>query len=296
MMKNKFYTLLIVSFILSCGTENNPEILYSFAGTPSTVGGGTIEPSSGQYSEGTLLEVMAIPSEGWEFIRWEGDLTESNNPTEFHINKNYNVVAVFVTNGIDEDTEIVEVTSVTGRVWMDRNLGASRVATSSTDSQAYGDLYQWGRSADGHQKRNSPIISVNSSFDKPGHRIFITNNRDGTDWRNPQNSNLWGGVNGINNPCPEGYRIPTETEWEAERDSWSNINSTGAFGSILRLPEAGLRFNTNGSLSYVGSNGFYWSSVVSGTSAMFLEFHSNYALIRNAGNRASGFSVRCIKD
>ena len=40
------------------------------------------------------------------------------------------------------------VTSANGKVWMDQNLGASRVATSSTDTSAYGDLYQWGRAAD----------------------------------------------------------------------------------------------------------------------------------------------------
>ncbi len=30
-----------------------------------------------------------------------------------------------------------------GQIWMDRNLGASRVATSLYDVLAYGDLYQW---------------------------------------------------------------------------------------------------------------------------------------------------------
>ncbi|MFZ1451482.1 MAG: hypothetical protein WAT20_02205, partial [Ferruginibacter sp.] len=44
---------------------------------------------------------------------------------------------------------------ITGKIWMDRNLGASRVATSSTDDLAYGDLYQWGRLTDGHQNRTS---------------------------------------------------------------------------------------------------------------------------------------------
>tara|TARA_B110000090_G_scaffold89704_1_gene101755 strand:- start:8070 stop:8588 length:519 start_codon:yes stop_codon:yes gene_type:complete len=43
------------------------------------------------------------------------------------------------------------VTSPTGQVWMDRNLGATQVATSSTDHLAYGNLYQWGRALDGHQ-------------------------------------------------------------------------------------------------------------------------------------------------
>ena len=33
----------------------------------------------------------------------------------------------------------------TGRVWLDRNLGATKVAESSTDSAAYGDYYEFGR-------------------------------------------------------------------------------------------------------------------------------------------------------
>lgn len=56
----------------------------------------------------------------------------------------------------DTETQVVDVINpTTGHTWMDRNLGASRAATSSTDTEAYGDLYQWGRAADGHQKRTS---------------------------------------------------------------------------------------------------------------------------------------------
>lgn len=37
-------------------------------------------------------------------------------------------------------TAVVDINSTTGRVWMDRNLGATRVAQSSTDAAAFGDL------------------------------------------------------------------------------------------------------------------------------------------------------------
>ncbi|VVM21411.1 hypothetical protein BSPWISOXPB_2895 [uncultured Gammaproteobacteria bacterium] len=33
---------------------------------------------------------------------------------------------------------------ITGKIWLDRNLGATQAATSRTDSASYGDLYQWG--------------------------------------------------------------------------------------------------------------------------------------------------------
>ena len=192
-------------------------------------------------------------------------------------------------------TPVVEVTNPrTGRVWMDRNLGANRAATRSTDAQAYGDLYQWGRAADGHQLRTSGTTSSLSSSNAPGHGNLILAPDSPYDWRSPQNDNLWHGVNGINNPCPPGYRLPTDVEWDEERRSWSTNNAAGAFGSPLKLPVAGGR-RRGGSLYVVGSNGGYWSSTVVGAYSRGLGFGFDDARMGSYG-RASGFSVRCIKD
>jgi hypothetical protein len=178
---------------------------------------------------------------------------------------------------------------------MDRNLGASQVATSSTDVNSYGDLYQWGRWADGHQCRTSPTTATLSSVDQPANGNFILVSSTPYDWRSPQNVNLWQGVNGVNNPCPSGYRIPTETEINAERLSWSSNNSAGAFASPLKLPVAGYRYGSDGWLYDVGSNGGYWSSTFSGAISRFLSFGSSDAFMYD-GVRAFGFSVRCIKE
>jgi uncharacterized protein (TIGR02145 family) len=193
-------------------------------------------------------------------------------------------------------TAVVDVTNpATGKIWMDRNLGAAQVATSSTDANAYGDLYQWGRGSDGHQCRNSSTTSTLSISDQPGNADFILAPNSPYDWRNPQNTNLWQGVNGVNNPCPTGYRVPTDAELDAERISWSSNNAAGAFASPLKLPVAGYRGNSTGSLVNVGTNGIYWSSTVSGTQARDLDFLSNFANMYNIF-RAFGVSLRCIKD
>lgn len=200
------------------------------------------------------------------------------------------------TSDRDNTTAVLDVTNpVTGRTWMDRNLGASRVATSSTDAEAYGDLYQWGRGADGHQKRNSPTSSILSSNDQPGHGSFILAPNSPNDWRSPQNNNLWQGVNGLNNPCPVGYRIPTQAEWEAERASWSVNTSAGAFASPLKLTIAGYRSLSSGLINDVDSRGHYWSTTINGTIARNKYFSSNDASI-HSNNRANGFSMRCIKE
>ena len=193
-------------------------------------------------------------------------------------------------------TKVVEVYNpATGMTWMDRNLGASWAAISSTDSQSYGDLYQWGRETDGHEKRNSPTTSTLSSSDKPCHGNFILVSSAIHDWRSPQNDNLWQGENGINNPCPDGFRIPTLAEWVSERASWSSNNSVGAFGSPLKLSVTGYRMFGTGTIVGDGSFGYYWSSTINGTMAQFLNFYSGNAQVSNY-YREYGMSVRCLKE
>jgi uncharacterized protein (TIGR02145 family) len=181
-----------------------------------------------------------------------------------------------------------------GQAWMDRNLGATRVATSITDTEAYGDLYQWGRLADGHQSRTSPTTSTLSTTDFPGHGSFITNNSIlPYDWRSSQNDNLWQGATGTNNPCPAGFRLPTDIELETEFLSWSSQDDKGAFASPLKLVPAGCR-NIIGTLFNAGSYGYYWSSTVNDGYSRFLGFNSGASM--EIHSRANGFSVRCLKD
>jgi uncharacterized protein (TIGR02145 family) len=195
---------------------------------------------------------------------------------------------VFCASG---PTVIIDVTNPsTGRTWKNRNLGASQVALSSTDASAFGDSYQWGRRSDGHQCRTSNTTTTLSSTDTPAHGDFIQAPNPPDDWRNPQNDNLWQGVNGINNPCPTGYRLPTETELNAERLSWSSNNVTGAYASPLKWPGAGTRSTNNGF-------GYYWSSTINVFRSRILQITSNTnTTMMKDEDRDWGFSVRCIKN
>jgi len=200
----------------------------------------------------------------------------------------------------DGVTQVVEVTSVTGRVWMDRNLGASRVATSSTDTQAYGDLYQWGRGPDGHQLRDSGIKSGLASTITPGHGLFILGRED---WVSPYptDDSRWQGVSGANNPCPPGFRLPTMSEWEAEMQTWGTKNAAGAFASPLKLSMAGDRDSSNGSKTTTGTLGGYWAYTQKDVNyrqmpnGEYLNFTTETA-VSNDWYRTWGNSVRCIKD
>lgn len=191
----------------------------------------------------------------------------------------------------------------TGRIWFNRNHGAPRVAQSSTDYLSFGYLYQWGRGTDGHQVRDNwdDTTSVKSETDTPGHGHFILSPDEPFDWRSPQNSNLWQGVSGINNPCPSGYRLPTIEEWNQELSTWSSNDHIGAFNSVLKLPMAGDRgFSTGTPIGPPYWFSKYWSSSTTGTSVMVLHFVTAPGMppsvqIMTTG-RACGASVRCIKN
>ena len=188
------------------------------------------------------------------------------------------------------------VTSQTGKVWMDRNLGASRVAMSSSDSEAFGDLYQWGRDTDGHEVRASRKTSIKSTSDDPGHDKFILDNDNTSfDWRTPQNNDLWQVENALNNPCPSGFRIPTKAEWETEMAFWDTTDKNAAFNSRLKLPAAGLRQRSDGTVIYEGNDGYYWSSTVEGLGVDALNIYETGANIHELG-RSFGASVRCIQE
>lgn len=183
---------------------------------------------------------------------------------------------------------------ITGKTWLDRNLGATQVAISSTDAASYGDLYQWGRNADGHQIRTSGTTATQASDFFTTNGQFITGSGNWLSGATPP-THMWSGTAAESNPCPSGFRIPTAAEWEQERRTWFSNNAFGAINSPLKLPMAGARGDGVGSLFDVGTSGFYWSSTVSSTVSRNLLFVSGSAGM-GIISRAHGISVRCIKD
>jgi len=209
----------------------------------------------------------------------------------FFILMNATQAQIFTQDG----TLVVEVKSNTGRIWMDRNLGASQVATSSTNAASFGYLYQWGRASDGHQLRNSTTSSNLSTQDVPENGLFVLVINSPNDWFSGQSEILWQGVNGKNNPCPKGFRLPTSLELDAEIATWFSKDAKGAFASPLKLPMSGYRSNGNGSVTDAGLSGDYWTSTRDGLNSRGLYFDVSSAGL-DAGGRACGVSVRCIKD
>jgi hypothetical protein len=194
-----------------------------------------------------------------------------------------------------------------GRVWLDRNLGARQVCTSSTDADCYGDYYQWGRAKDGHESSTSDTTKTRaSSITTPAPNKFIINQqrgpippdwaKDGIDKSGMLRVAAWkdGGVNDI---CPAGFSVPSINELKEDTVDFSVTNTATAFSSFLKLPAAGSRNGYSGGLNDRGSKTFLWMrvnvSAAADSDAMVVT--STGGAITNK-SRTKGGSIRCIKD
>jgi uncharacterized protein (TIGR02145 family) len=295
------------------------DVTFSYSGATLGVGSGTINATL-QAVGGTMnaKKLDLQTGIGNDALGWLlAQFTYATNSSIGKANFDLRVIALIPDRNIADASHrmfYLPVLGANGTTWLNNNLGANyanttsgafnpaQQASNSTDFNAYGSFYQWGRYSDGHELFNwssssagslvnNPNATSQSSSDAPGNKFI----QGFTDWRSPQNVNLWQGVNGTNNPCPIGYRLPTNTELNDQRISWSPSNATGAINSPLKLPLTGYRHNSDGTLTNGGTYGYYWSSTVYSNDSYYLFFNSSMDSFHPL-YRAFGFPVRCIKD
>ena len=180
------------------------------------------------------------------------------------------------------------------------NLGA---ANTSADPlvpswEINGGYWQWGRSVQGAA---GPTGSGSGQANDGAVSNWNLITASLGDWLE--------GSKTANDPCPTGYRVPTNFQWNGVmtnntltnvgtfNGSSTNYGAGKKFGDQLMLPAAGLRATNNGALSLRGSYGVYWSSTGAGgaTQAYYLGFDSN-SPYSTLNNYTAGLSVRCIEE
>ena len=200
------------------------------------------------------------------------------------------------------------VRAADGNIWLQQNLGSAQIAQASNDAAAYGDLYQWGRSTDGHQLRNSQLettpLAVNNPTGLTTSSFITTSPRW---WEQGSSDDKWeasspaevSATNGLN-PCAvmlgQDWKIPTEQQWMDVKEAESITNITSAFESNLKLVAGGTR-NNSGDFDFVGARALYWSSTISTSNLSYAKTYYISSAISNpsAGYyKQNGNSVRCI--
>jgi len=188
------------------------------------------------------------------------------------------------------------VSPYTGRIWLDRNIGASRVCTTINDTSCYGDYYQWGRNRDGHEKSNSALTSIQATDLNSTDNKFIYGS---SDWASVDSNgsirvDKWANIDG-SSVCPTGYRVPTIDEFKAETIDQDMTSNADAFNSFLKIATSGFRDFSNGNVVYRGSRSDFWTISVDNSSSNAGQLYiRDGEYLANYPARAYGQSIRCI--
>lgn len=194
-------------------------------------------------------------------------------------------------NPIDENLEpmihkgfiyIPVVSPITGKIWLDRNVGASESCVSGTVEECVGSRYQWGRESDGHQFLDTRINFVGRTDTLFGNGNIFFDNFDG-DWTTETvdvsgdiRNAFWSQTDG-NSICPIGYRVPKIEEFNNEVINSTIDSSLGFLNIRISAPST-----------------TYWS--VSNQIFTSIPFRIDGREVADDFDRVNGFSVRCIKD
>jgi hypothetical protein len=184
-------------------------------------------------------------------------------------------------------TGFVDLALPSGLLWAEKNVGANR----PEDDGLY---FSWGN-VDGHTGTDG--YDFGSNNDGP----YASTPGAALEGNIPSNITYDAAMHNMGAPC----RMPTVSEFQELNanciSEWTTQNGVNGRrftsrinGNSLFFPAAGLRAGV--SLSYRGSNGYYWSSSrYSSARGYGMNFSASGVNPAHTGNRFNGFSVRAVQ-
>ena len=178
-----------------------------------------------------------------------------------------------------DDSITDEGVVINGVRWATRNVAAP--GTFAATPEDAGMFFQWNR-------------RTGISATTPGAGVAFPN------WNATQaGGSTWARAN---DPCPQGWRVPTMAELNALHAAGSEwTNRKGVYGRYfgtgqnrIFLPASGGRNATTGALNSVGTWGIFWSRIEC-DGARTLSF-SRGVVLELSGMRSIGGSVRCVAE
>jgi len=214
---------------------------------------------------------------------------------------------------------------IDGVVWAPVNCGYHK------EHYKYGKLYQWGRLygqgyydsyEESYNDARAPwVIESKGEGSSVRHNIdyanvfFLSNSKYEYDYLYPHLDKSWNfgletePLKTPNDPCPDGWRVPTAAELENLIKNYSDWTRNGGqygywfSGSVtystnvnrLFLPAAGYHHCESEEASSRNTLGEYMSSIPLYYYAKSVAFHERNVDVSSA-LRANGLSVRCVKE
>ena len=279
-----FLFAVLIFGLVSCGDSDTP---------PISVTDVTLTPASLNLIVGQTETLTAIitPSDAHNQQKtWESSNNSIASVNNGQVTANAPGTATITVRTADGDfTADAEITVILDPKtdegvmiadirWATRNLDYP--GTFAPYPHSVGRLYQWG-TLNGETHHSAATGTV-------------------TGWNSSDNRTAW---TAANDPCPQGWRVPTEAELHSLNNVgsvWTQQNGVNGrlFGTApnqLFFPAVGHR-NTSGTLGAVDHVSHVWSSTASGASNGWSLWLSSVISFVDAHNRAIGFSVRCVAE
>ena len=206
---------------------------------------------------------------------------------------------------VDFDADATGIVYPSGYMFMDRNLGAlteqlyretsdPMVDAGGYNVRSFGLFYQWGR--------KDPFVGTGDEFSSfatttMGEKSYIESGSDtdtkayaishpttvisNSSWN--RDETLWGMQKTIYDPCPVGWRVPSQEAWDNMKDSHIYL---------LDYPRAG--YTAGYAQIYYGNSGYFlWTSNFDGYNGrMFNSWNVHF----DSHSVYYEQSVRCVKD
>jgi len=270
---------LVTSRGVCWGTTPNPTIAGSH--TNDGLGVGTFASSVSGLDAGTHYYLRAFATNG-AGTAYGNEVSFTTFPALTNCGTlTINHVAGLVAP-VTKTTTYGTVSNIPGeplKCWITSNLGADHQATAVSDATEASAGWYWQFNRKQGYKHDGTTRTPNSAWITPITEII--------DWQ------------AANDPCAlelgGNWRIPTSVEWNNITNAgiWSNWN--GPWNSGLKMHGAGMLYYSDGTLSYRGTDGTYWSQHTEAVDGGCLYFGIDYLGVSISAKEA-GFSLRCIKD
>jgi uncharacterized protein (TIGR02145 family) len=280
---------------LSLSLDDPSQIVAGITSPPADASGDTPEPFTVTFKQGVR---DSVPDNGDSLtVRLYASYKDNNNDTRYA----YLEIRV-------EDGTCICPAKISDTQWLNfmcHNLGALDIISPSQliTYEHHGNWYRFGA-------KNYSLKNEGTNNLAPGGWSYAANAippylMNNTDWPDDYD-------NDIGNPCPAGWKLPTNTDWEnvatynlptnVPTTSWTTgetvFRNLKKLGDGLILPIAGYRYASDGALKDRGNAGLYWSSERNGnitSSAKYSSFTFGNPT-RTTIDRGQALSVRCVEE
>jgi surface protein len=179
-------TLLSLIFVSCKSTSTDSTTRYQVSLAAVPIEGGSVSPASGQYDEGTTIDISATPNEGWLFIRWEGDYSGTSSTATITVDSDKNIEAIF------ERRTYALTVNTTGEGTVDEQIVANKTTdyesgtvVELTANPAEGwEFVEWQGDLTGTANPQQITIDepreVTAVFEQTGFALDVTVNGQGT--------------------------------------------------------------------------------------------------------------------